>query len=93
VPQNSEAPSTPRPSATLRVAVLALAVAAHNVLAKLIYAFPAATMPAEQARAGAQIMYYGGAPVEIAIIVLLGVEWLRRQDRSRAAARRVAVVR
>jgi putative membrane protein len=50
-------PNPHRANLTVRVAVLALAVAAHNVLAKLIYAFPAATMPAEQARAGAQIMY------------------------------------
>jgi putative membrane protein len=86
-------PNPHRAHLAVRVAVLALAVTAHNVLAKLIYAFPMVMLPAEQARAGAQIMYYGGAPVEIVIIVLLGLEWLRRQDRSRAAARRVAVAR
>ena len=43
------------------------------------------------AHPGAQIMYYGGAPVELTIIILLGLEWLHRQDHSRAVAERVAV--
>ena len=83
-------PNPHRAGLPVRVTVLALAVAAHNVLAKLIYAYPLAVVPPEQMHAGAQIMYYGGAPVELAIIVLLGLEWLDRQDQSRAAAPRVA---
>jgi putative membrane protein len=84
-------PNPHRARLPVRVTVLALAIAAHNVLAKLIYAYPSAAYPSEQAHAGAQIMYYGGAPVELTIIVLLGLEWLRRQDHSRAVTERVAI--
>jgi putative membrane protein len=84
-------PNPRRPGLPVRVTVLALAIAAHNVLAKLIYAYPLAVVPPEQAQAGAQIMYYGGAPVQLTIIILLGMEWLHRQDHSRAVAERVAV--
>lgn len=72
-------PAPHRPGLPLRAAVLVLAVAAHNVLAKTLYASPPDGVPADQAAAGAQIMYYGGAPVEIALMVLLGLEWLRTQ--------------
>jgi putative membrane protein len=84
-------PNPHRARLPVRVTVLALAIAAHNVLAKLIYVYPLAVVRPEQAHAGAQIMYYGGAPVELAIIILLGLEWLRGQDHIRAVAERVAV--
>jgi len=45
------------------------AIAAHNVLAKMLHAQPPTGVPAEQAMVGAPIMYYGGAVVEIAILV------------------------
>ena len=54
-------------------------LAAHDVLAKTLYAHPPAGVDPGGAAAGAQVMYCGGAPVEIALFVLLGVEWLRRQ--------------
>jgi len=59
-----------------RAGTLIAAVAAHNVLAKLLYADPPAGVPAEQAQQASQLMYYGGAPVEITLIVLLCRTWL-----------------
>jgi putative membrane protein len=72
----------------LRAGVLVIAVAAHNVLAKSLVAAPPVGVPAEQALTGAQVMYYLGAPVEIALFVLLGLEWARRDRRRAVRGRR-----
>ncbi|MBX9389863.1 cytochrome c oxidase assembly protein [Streptomonospora nanhaiensis] len=69
-------PAPHRPSPPWRAAVLVAAIAAHNVLAKTVYAVPPPGVDPERARAGAEVMYYGGAPVEIALIVLLCAAWL-----------------
>lgn len=69
-------PAPHRPSPARRVTALVLAIAAHNILAKTLYADPPAGVPADQARAGAELMYYGGAPIEIALIVLVCTPWL-----------------
>lgn len=66
-----------------RAAALVAAVAAHNVLAKTLYAAPPPGVPAEQAHAGAQLMYYAGAPVEIALIFLVCRPWLLPRSRPR----------
>jgi putative membrane protein len=72
-------PAPHRAGLPVRAAVLVLAVAAHDVLAKTLFAHPPAGVDADGAAVGAQVMYYGGAPVEIALFVLLGAEWFRRQ--------------
>lgn len=72
-------PAPHRAGLPLRAVVLVLAVAAHDVLAKTLYVSPPDGVAPDQAAAGAQIMYYGGAPVEIALMVLLGLECLRAQ--------------
>ena len=72
-------PAPHRAGLPVRAAVLVLAVAAHDVLAKTLYARPPAGVDPGGAAVGAQVMYYGGAPVEIALFVLLGAEWFRRQ--------------
>lgn len=59
-----------------RAGTLVAAVAAHNVLAKLLYGDPPVGVHAEQAQQASQLMYYGGAPVEIALIVLVCRAWL-----------------
>lgn len=73
------APHRPRPA--VRAAVLVLAAAAHAVLAKHLYGAPPAGVP--DARAGAQLMYYGGDVVEVALAVLLCREWLGAPRRAR----------
>ena len=67
--------------------VLVAAVAAHDVLAKLIYAAPAA-----HAELAGQLIYYGAAPVHLALFVLLGREWFAGQERARRRAARPVVV-
>lgn len=78
-------PSPHRASVTVRSAVLIVFVAAHSVLAKWLYAHPPTGVDLADARAGAQLMYYGGDVVDIALIVLLLHGWYTA-TRPRATA-------
>lgn len=72
----------------VRAGVLVATVAAHDVLAKLIYAGGSA-----QAEAAGLLMYYGAAPVHLALFVLLGQEWATGQGRIRRRGQRLAATR
>ena len=75
----------------LRAGVLMAFLALHAILSKHIYAHPPIGVDAEQARAGAQLMYYGGDYIDLALIVLLCLDWYRRTaPRPRAAEHRAA---
>jgi len=82
-------PARHRASPPWRAGALVLAIAAHNILAKVIYADPPDGVPVERARAGAELMYYAGAPVEIAVLVLVCRPWLLPRPRARGSARSV----
>jgi putative membrane protein len=74
----------PRPHPTARqlmAVVLVLAIASHSILAKYLYAHPPAGVAAIDAQEGAQLMYYGGAWVEAAIIVIFCAQWYRASGR------------
>lgn len=71
-------PAPHRPGLGVRAGVLVAAVAAHDVLAKLVYAGGA-----EQA---GLLLHYGGTPVHVALLVLLGREWARRERRAAVRA-------
>ncbi|MGA4691236.1 cytochrome c oxidase assembly protein [Rhodococcus sp. AB351] len=68
--------------------VLLVAGAAHAVLAKTLYAqSPPGTMfAASDLQAGAQLMYYGGDVVGVALAVVLAVRWYGEMGRARARA-------
>jgi len=76
-------PVAHRARLSVRATVLVLAVAAHNVLAKALVAAPPTGLTEAEALAGSQTMYYLGAPVEIALFVLLGREWAAGDRRAR----------
>lgn len=59
----------------MRAGVLVAFVAAHSVLAKWLYAHPPAGVSPADARTGAQLMYYAGDVVDVALIVLLVAGW------------------
>jgi putative membrane protein len=80
-------PNPHRSGFRLRAAVLLLALAAHNVLAKYLYAHPPAGVPAEQAEAGSMLMYYGGSVVDAALIFVFCLQWYRASARSARTAR------
>jgi putative membrane protein len=64
-----------------RSTVLVLALAAHDVLAKSLYAHPPAGVPTASAETGAMIMYYGGDAVDVALMMILCAGWYRVRAR------------
>lgn len=72
----------PRRGTWPRAATLVVASAAHGILAKSLYAHgPSgdAMFAAQDVRAGSVLMYYGGDAVELALAVVVGLQWLRSQ--------------
>ena len=88
-------PSDPMPhrvSFRYRAIILVLALAGHGILAKYIFAQPPIGVPKTQGEIGAEMMYYGGDVIEIAIIYLLFKKWFRfkRIDRGNEVRRQKA---
>jgi len=69
-------------SYVFRSIVLLVAVTAHSILSKHIYAHPPNHVPIEQAELGAIIMYYGGDAIEIGLVYLLFHQWFNRTRSS-----------
>ena len=70
-------PSPHKAGFTVRAVVLVVSLAAHGVLAKMLYAHPPAGASTADAHTGAQLMFYGGDAVDLVLIVLLCAEWYR----------------
>ncbi|WP_216830692.1 cytochrome c oxidase assembly protein [Alkalihalobacterium elongatum] len=70
-------PTPHRTSYLYRSIVLILALAAHGILSKFIYAYPPAGIDVTQAQMGAMLMYYGGDAVDILIITVLCFQWYK----------------
>jgi putative membrane protein len=76
-----------------RAIVLILGLAAHDILAKYLYAHPAIGVSAPAGETGAMIMYYGGDAVDLAMMVLLCARWYRiTRPRRGAGARAPAAI-
>jgi putative membrane protein len=77
-------------SPALRGATLLAAGAAHAVLAKSLYAAapPGTAFTAADLRTGAQVMYYGGDLVEVALAVVLAGSWYAATGRAWARRHR-----
>ncbi len=82
-------PNPHRAGLRLRAVVLIAAAAAHNILAKSLYADPPAGVPAAAAESGAMAMYYAGGAVEIAVMLILCLQWYRSSAPGRSSARAV----
>lgn len=83
-------PHPHRSSVRVRATVLVLFVAAHSVLAKWLSAHPPAGVAPADARTGAQLMYYAGDVVDVALMVLVAAGWYaasRPRDLSTARVR------
>lgn len=72
-------PAPRRPGFPARLVVLGLAMAAHAILAKLMYGygFPRVPDGAAEIESAAMLMYYGGDVAEIVIAVPLFAAWFR----------------
>lgn len=81
-------PAPRRPGMGTRLAVLFLAIAAHSLLAKLLYAYPDLWPPGVESTAAlpeaAILMYYGGDLAELLLLAALFAGWYRRRSRSAA---------
>ncbi|MCX5386928.1 cytochrome c oxidase assembly protein [Streptomyces sp. NBC_00083] len=85
-------PPARRHGTALKAAVLVGAGGAHSVLAKTLYAAPppgTRFAPGDLA-AGAEVMYYGGDLVEIALAVAVALHWYTAGGRRLARERRRA---
>ncbi|WP_370658554.1 cytochrome c oxidase assembly protein [Kocuria sp. CCUG 69068] len=79
-------PDPHRGSFRVRAAVLVGFVAVHSALAKHLYGHPPDGVGASDARTGAQLMYYGGDVVDVALIVVLFAQrYAAGRPRVRAA--------
>lgn len=74
---------THRYSFLYRAAILIAALGFHKILSKLIYASPPAGIPIQDGERGAMLMYYGGDIADLALIIILCLEWYKRAERSR----------
>lgn len=79
-------PNPHRTGLRLRAAVLVATAAAHNILAKSLYADPPAGVTAAAGEAGAMAMYYAGGAVEIAVMMILCLQWYRSSAPNRSSA-------
>lgn len=80
-----------RVSTPARAGVLVLLAAGHGVLAKLLYASPPVALgAADEVRAGAQLLSYGGDVIEVLLAVAVMAEWYRRTGRRLRAEQRRA---
>lgn len=60
-----------------RAVVLILALAAHKILSKHIYATPPAGVPRAEAERGGMLMYYGGDLIDVVLITILCYQWYK----------------
>jgi putative membrane protein len=79
-----------RPGTRVRLTALIIAAAGHDTLAKLIYAWnlSASGGPVASRHAGAELMYYGGTVIEVALAAVVMAQWHLASGRALARTRR-----
>jgi putative membrane protein len=79
-----------RPGFAIRLVALIITGAAHDALAKIMYArdLPIGGGPVADRHAGAMLMYYGGTVIQLAIAVVLMTQWWRATGREIARDQR-----
>lgn len=70
-------PSPHRTSFGMRAAVLVFAMAAHNILSKLIYANPPTGVEKTEGELGGMTMYYGGDFIDVMIVIALCYQYFK----------------
>jgi putative membrane protein len=79
-----------RPGRWVRLTALIIAAAGHDTLSKLIYAWnlPAGGGPIASRHTGAELMYYGGTVIEVALAAIVMAQWYLISGRALARTRR-----
>lgn len=82
-----------RPGIRARLAALIIAGAGHDTLAKLMYAhnLPSGGGSVASRHLGAELMYYGGTIIGIALAIVVMAQWYRSTGRVLARATRRAI--
>jgi putative membrane protein len=83
-------PGRRRPGTWVRLTALIIATAGHDTLAKLIYAWnlPAGGGSIASRHTGAELMYYGGTVIEVALAAVMMAQWYLVSGRALARTRR-----
>nr|WP_296072123.1 cytochrome c oxidase assembly protein [uncultured Actinoplanes sp.] len=68
-------PASHRPGRRTRAVVLLVYLAAHSILAKYLYGHPPAGVRPADGRSAAELMYYGGDLIDIALIAEFCRQW------------------
>lgn len=66
-----------RRSFIYRLALLVIALGAHSVLSKYIYAYPPSGVSRSEAEIGGILMYYGGDLIDIILILIFCTQWYK----------------
>jgi putative membrane protein len=79
-----------RPGIGVRLTVLIIAAAGHDTLAKLIYAWnlPVGGGSIASRHTGAELMYYGGSLIDVALAAFVMAQWYLASGRALARTRR-----
>jgi hypothetical protein len=85
-------PDRRRPGRWVRLTALIIAAAGHDTLSKLIYAWnlPVGGGPIASRHTGAELMYYGGTVIEVALAAIVMAQWYLISGRALARTRRRA---
>jgi putative membrane protein len=79
-----------RPGTWVRLTALIIAAAGHDTLSKLIYPWnlPVGGGPIASRHTGAELMYYGGTVIEVALAAIVIAQWYLISGRALARTRR-----
>lgn len=78
-------PAPHRPGRLPRAVVLVAFLAGHAILARYLYGHPPVGVGVADARAGAELMYYGGDLVDLILIAVFCRQWYAATDPRRSA--------
>jgi putative membrane protein len=78
-------PAPHRPGRLARAVVLVAFLAGHAILARYLYGHPPAGVSVAGARAGAELMYYGGDLADLVLVAVFCRQWYVATDPRRAA--------
>ena len=84
-----------RPGIKARLAALVIGAAAHDTLAKLMYAhnLPVGGGTITGRHAGAELMYYGGTIIDLALAIIVMAQWYQLAGRELARTARRSMSR
>ncbi len=88
-------PAPRRPGVKTRLAVLVMAGAGHDTLAKLMYAhnLPMGGGSVTGRHVGAELMYYGGTIIDLALAIIVMTQWYQATGRELARTARRSAIR